>query len=88
MYAGARGVQACLADYRCSPLAASSVQKLPRTIIFLATYDALRSEGLEFAARLEAAGVPVQLNECVGSHVALFFGDCMERLGRAAAAML
>jgi len=88
MYMGARGVPACLADFRCSPLAVASVRGLPRSVVFLATYDTLRSEGLEFAARLEAAGVPVQLNECVGSHVAVFFGDCLERMGSAAAAML
>jgi acetyl esterase len=42
-----------------SPLRAPSLEGLPPAYIVIAQHDPLREEGLEYAAALEAAGVPV-----------------------------
>ncbi len=44
-----------------SPLRAASVAGLPPTLIAVAGHDPLREEGLAYARRLEAAGVPTRL---------------------------
>ena len=42
-----------------APIRASSFEKLPPAYVVIAQHDPLRDEGLEYAAKLEAAGVPV-----------------------------
>jgi acetyl esterase len=49
-----------------SPLAAASLADLAPAIVVIAENDVLRDDGLEYAQRLEAAGVPVQLIRCEG----------------------
>jgi acetyl esterase/lipase len=49
-----------------SPLVAASVDGLAPAVVAIAEHDVLRDDGLEYAQRLEAAGVPVQLIRCDG----------------------
>ncbi len=49
-----------------SPLAAASFVSLAPAIVAIAENDVLRDDGLEYAQKLEAAGVPVQLIRCDG----------------------
>jgi acetyl esterase len=44
-----------------SPLRASDLSRLPRTLLVCAEIDPLRDDSIEYARRLEHAGVPVEL---------------------------
>jgi acetyl esterase/lipase len=67
----ASGVDAT--DPRVSPLRAPELSNLPPTCIHTAEFDPLRDEGLEYARRLEAAGVRV-LYRCHSGMIHLFYG--------------
>jgi acetyl esterase len=49
-----------------SPLAAADLSGLPPAVIAVAEYDVLRDDGVDYAARLEAAGITVRLVRCSG----------------------
>jgi acetyl esterase len=49
-----------------SPLAAADLSGLPPAVIAVAEYDVLRDDGVDYAARLEAAGTAVRLIRCSG----------------------
>lgn len=53
-------------DPRISPLRAADLAGLPPTVMVLASHDILRDEGLAYAARLTAAGVPCDLHMAEG----------------------
>jgi acetyl esterase len=53
-------------DPRISPLLAADHHGLPPALIQVAEHDPLRADGLQYAAALRAAGVPVRLTEYVG----------------------
>lgn len=53
-------------DPRVSPAAAPDHTGLPPALIQVAEHDPLRADGLRYAERLRAAGVPVRLTEYVG----------------------
>jgi acetyl esterase/lipase len=53
--------------YYLSPTQAESFEGLCNTYIETAQFDALHDEGVEYAKKLEAAGVPVILNETKGT---------------------
>jgi acetyl esterase len=57
MYTGPNGP----ADAYISPLDVDDVGGLPPTLIMAAEHDPLRDSGVEYAERLRAAGVPVEL---------------------------
>jgi acetyl esterase len=50
-------------DPDLSPLHAPDVAGCPRTLVYVAGFDPLRDEGVAYAKKLEAAGVPVTLVE-------------------------
>ncbi len=54
------------ADPRIAPIRAASLAGLPPAHILTAEYDVLRDEGEDYAARLQAAGVPVALHRIDG----------------------
>lgn len=49
-----------------SPLAAADLSGLPPAVIAVAEADVLRDDALDYAARLEASGVPAHLVRCTG----------------------
>ncbi|HEX8009836.1 MAG TPA: alpha/beta hydrolase [Casimicrobiaceae bacterium] len=49
-----------------SPLAAADLAHLPPAVIAVAAADVLRDDGLDYARRLESAGVPVRVVQCTG----------------------
>lgn len=54
------------ADPMVSPLLAARLDGLPAAVIATAEYDVLRDEAEQYAARLSAAGVPVQMRRYEG----------------------
>jgi acetyl esterase len=59
-------------DPDVSPLHATDLAGLPPTVICTAQYDPLRPQGLAYAERLRAAGVPVRLVDAHGLDHAFF----------------
>jgi len=49
-----------------SPLAAADLSGLPPAVIAVAEYDVLRDDGVDYAARLAAAGITARLIRCTG----------------------
>jgi acetyl esterase/lipase len=59
-------------DPDASPLLAADLAGLPPTVICIAEYDLLRPQALEYAERLQAAGVPVTVVDAHGLDHAFF----------------
>lgn len=55
-------------DPKVSPLRAASVPALPPTLVATAEYDPLRDEGLEYAKKLESAGIAVTRTHAPDMH--------------------
>jgi acetyl esterase len=71
-------------DPLCAPLSSQSLAGLPPTQIVCAQYDPLLDDGRDYAARLEAAGVPVRLSVYEGmTHGFLWMGGVVDRAGDA-----
>ncbi|MBN2791432.1 MAG: alpha/beta hydrolase [Desulfuromonadales bacterium] len=60
------GTAAKAPDFRGAPLLAEDVSGLPPAMIMVGGYDVLRDDGVHYAERLLAAGVPVTLIEYRG----------------------
>jgi acetyl esterase len=50
-----------------APARAADLRGLPETLLMTSEFDPLRDEGLEYAARLLRAGVPVELHQYAGA---------------------
>lgn len=78
--------EAARANPDASPLRAPDHSGLPPAYVLIAEYDPLRDEGLAYAAKLEAAGVPVTLRR-YDDQIHAFFGmvNIMESANEAVA---
>lgn len=71
-------------DPLCAPLSAASLAGLPPTLIICAQYDPLVDDGRDYAARLKADGVTVQLSIYDGmTHGFLWMGGTVNRTNAA-----
>jgi acetyl esterase len=75
-----------------SPLLAASLEDLPPAIVITAGFDVLRDEGIAYAERLEAAGVPAvsaHYPHMIHGFVAMdrVFGEAEDAIDAAAAAL-
>jgi acetyl esterase len=71
-------------DWRCAPLLAPDVSRLPPTLVLTAGYDPLVDEGKAYADRLAQAGVPVTYRCYEGMvHGFITMGRVLDAAGRA-----
>lgn len=80
-------------DPRVSPILAADLAGLPRAYVAVAGFDPLRDEGIEYARRLENAGVTVTLDRSSGLlhgfiNMALVSADARTAVDRMSAAMV
>ena len=77
--AGLPGDPALYRDPRVSPLLAGDFAGLPPATVITASHDPLRDEGIAYAERLAAAGVPVRRRNWEGyTHLFPSMGGCVD----------